>query len=465
MSNRSNLYKNPSYTYNRHLNLNSVIQNLNAYNVVAGNAPPPTDEQFPVASGGSRKRVPQKRHRECKLPLVEGTEEACFSDKPMSHHEYIEKRRKEVDSSKPYEELSADMLEGSALNLVAYESDTSSSSEHEGKPDKVIGWGGQVDIADGKQNPSTSGCSNDVDVVKSQIEQRFPLPGEPICVVCGKYGEYICNETEDDVCSIDCKNEILENLKVHEEPCSIQTFTGSLESSVEVHEVGGDTWDYNRHCWTKKISSLCAYECWKCQRPGHLAADCLVATSSCQPLSAVESFKQAAELEGRSRSIPRNLLELYKRCHQIGKNWLTAKCNICRLSTTLATCIKCSNTFCDSAGHLSQHITANPSHQEFYSYKLKRLVKCCKSTCKVTDIKDLLACHYCFNKAFDKFYDMYSATWKAAGFSIIWNSICCEDHFEWHRINCPSAGVEDSAYIVRKDGPHKRQIQLSNFIF
>uniref|UniRef100_A0A3Q7HUW4 Uncharacterized protein n=1 Tax=Solanum lycopersicum TaxID=4081 RepID=A0A3Q7HUW4_SOLLC len=45
---------------------------------------------------------------------------------------------------------------------------------------------------------------------------------------------------------------------------------------------------------------------------------------------------------------------------------------------------------------------------------------------------------------------MYSATWKAAGLSIICNSICCEDHFEWHRINCLSAGVEDSSYIVKK---------------
>lgn len=26
-------------------------------------------------------------------------------------------------------------------------------------------------------------------------------------------------------------------------------------------------------------------------------------------------------------------------------------------------------------------------------------------------MKDLLACHYCFDKAFDKFYDMYTATW------------------------------------------------------
>ncbi|XP_075689508.1 putative ATP-dependent RNA helicase DDX59 [Rhinoderma darwinii] len=35
--------------------------------------------------------------------------------------------------------------------------------------------------------------------------QRWPLQGEPVCVVCGRYGEYICDQTEHDVCSLECK--------------------------------------------------------------------------------------------------------------------------------------------------------------------------------------------------------------------------------------------------------------------
>ncbi|XP_075038699.1 putative ATP-dependent RNA helicase DDX59 [Mixophyes fleayi] len=35
--------------------------------------------------------------------------------------------------------------------------------------------------------------------------QRWPLLGEPVCVVCGRYGEYICDRTEHDVCSLECK--------------------------------------------------------------------------------------------------------------------------------------------------------------------------------------------------------------------------------------------------------------------
>lgn len=35
--------------------------------------------------------------------------------------------------------------------------------------------------------------------------QRWPNPGEPVCVMCGRYGEYICDNTDNDVCSLECK--------------------------------------------------------------------------------------------------------------------------------------------------------------------------------------------------------------------------------------------------------------------
>lgn len=35
--------------------------------------------------------------------------------------------------------------------------------------------------------------------------QRWPNPGEPVCVMCGRYGEYICDSTDNDVCSLECK--------------------------------------------------------------------------------------------------------------------------------------------------------------------------------------------------------------------------------------------------------------------
>ena len=47
------------------------------------------------------------------------------------------------------------------------------------------------------------------DVVLLSTHQRWPMAGEPVCVVCGRYGEYIVDETDKDVCSIQCKKQHL----------------------------------------------------------------------------------------------------------------------------------------------------------------------------------------------------------------------------------------------------------------
>lgn len=63
------------------------------------------------------------------------------------------------------------------------------------------------------QNPvQEDGCafassdSEEEEPVKSyKKSQRWPEPGEPVCVMCGRYGEYICDTTDNDVCSLECK--------------------------------------------------------------------------------------------------------------------------------------------------------------------------------------------------------------------------------------------------------------------
>lgn len=55
--------------------------------------------------------------------------------------------------------------------------------------------------------PASSGTEEeDEEPVKSfKKSQRWPEPGEPVCVMCGRYGEYICDSTDNDVCSLECK--------------------------------------------------------------------------------------------------------------------------------------------------------------------------------------------------------------------------------------------------------------------
>ncbi|XP_061341092.1 uncharacterized protein LOC133287478 [Gastrolobium bilobum] len=444
MGTRSNFYKNPSISYNKHFSLSSVLQNLQAYNIATGNVQS-GDQPNPLPTATASTSL--KRRRDPRPPQSRGydgdndDDDGPFS---MSHRDYIENRRKEVASSRNCDRLrlTEDVLgnPNSAVSLVDYASDEGTPSECE-----------ETDAL------PNSGHKKEFDGIKSRNEQRFPVSGEPVCLICGRYGEYICNETDDDVCSMECKSKLLEILK-HDEGSShdqVRDFSSSVISDASpVPFFGDDTWDDNRHRWSKKRSSLSTYECWKCQRPGHLAEDCLV-----------QSCSQIAMGSNRSSTIPKDLLGLYRRCHQFSKDLLAANCNVCHSSSNLATCLDCSIVLCDGAGHLDEHIRMHPSHQKYYSHKLKRLVKCCKSTCKITDIKDLLVCHFCFDKAFEKFYDMYTATWKGAGLSIIWGSICCEDHFTWHRMNCLSADVEGSAYIVKSNGHKGKRTQLSDFIF
>lgn len=112
MTTRSNLYKNPSYAYNKAFNLNSAIQNLQgfnhyssfrfliflqfnlcfflffpAYNAVTGNVPPPAETNSVEEKTGHRKR---RRERKSK---VQQNDEVEVNDLPMSHQDYIEKRR------------------------------------------------------------------------------------------------------------------------------------------------------------------------------------------------------------------------------------------------------------------------------------------------------------------------------------------------------------------------------------
>ncbi|XP_003410253.1 probable ATP-dependent RNA helicase DDX59 [Loxodonta africana] len=47
--------------------------------------------------------------------------------------------------------------------------------------------------------------------------QRWAEPGEPVCVICGRYGEYICDQTDEDVCSLECKAKHLLQVKEQEE--------------------------------------------------------------------------------------------------------------------------------------------------------------------------------------------------------------------------------------------------------
>ncbi|NWJ00177.1 DDX59 helicase, partial [Crypturellus undulatus] len=65
---------------------------------------------------------------------------------------------------------------------------------------------GVANTSVGKDSQNTDEESSLEEPVKSfSKSQRWAEPGEPVCVVCGRYGEYICDKTDEDVCSLECK--------------------------------------------------------------------------------------------------------------------------------------------------------------------------------------------------------------------------------------------------------------------
>ncbi|KAL7396344.1 hypothetical protein ABVT39_004558 [Epinephelus coioides] len=66
---------------------------------------------------------------------------------------------------------------------------------------------------DGHKSSASSDTDDDEEEEEEEEEpvksfkksQRWPEPGEPVCVMCGRYGEYICDSTDNDVCSLECK--------------------------------------------------------------------------------------------------------------------------------------------------------------------------------------------------------------------------------------------------------------------
>lgn len=56
------------------------------------------------------------------------------------------------------------------------------------------------------------GESDDEEIVSYSKNQRWPTPGEPVCVICGRYGAYIVDQTDRDVCSLECKARHLKSI-------------------------------------------------------------------------------------------------------------------------------------------------------------------------------------------------------------------------------------------------------------
>ncbi|GBB85029.1 hypothetical protein RclHR1_01160023 [Rhizophagus clarus] len=75
--------------------------------------------------------------------------------------------------------------------------------------------------------------SQEEPVKEYSSQQRVAFSGEPICMICGKYGEYICDQTDHDVCSLECKKIDIERVKKMQSKIAVQTpISGSFHVNL-----------------------------------------------------------------------------------------------------------------------------------------------------------------------------------------------------------------------------------------
>lgn len=136
-------------------------------------------------------------------------------------------------------------------------------------------------------------------IALSKDAPMAPILG-PFCVICGKYGQYICDKTDEDVCSLECKqkaearlaasqpsntvpsNELNTSLPSNE--LNSQPSPNELNSQPPPNELNTQLigvanseqhrYIANKHRFKDAVTILDSHKCPLCGRTGHLPQDC-----------------------------------------------------------------------------------------------------------------------------------------------------------------------------------------------
>ncbi|XP_046844094.1 uncharacterized protein LOC124438145 isoform X2 [Xenia sp. Carnegie-2017] len=256
-----------------------------------------------------------------------------------------------------------------------------------------------------------------------------PLP-LPHCFIEDKANnsedEQRCEDSESETCDY-FGLESNSNSSSDEEKCSESSV--NRYASLSNNTYSNDNISFRPSCDEKNSQDfLTTYTCGKCNRRGHVTEHCTLTCSG-------------VENSSTQNSISSNVRQLFSECRKL-RSSQNHSCVDCGNVSNLAFCFECRLSLCDGRGHLIEHLLCNPTHNKLYSFKLQKLLKCSNSSCNTVDISQLLVCPQCLSKIFDKHYSLVNATWSNKALRAITNSLCCEIHFQWHRMNCYASSEE-----------------------
>uniref|UniRef100_A0A670YC16 RNA helicase n=1 Tax=Pseudonaja textilis TaxID=8673 RepID=A0A670YC16_PSETE len=143
--------------------------------------------------------------RSLKVKRNAAHEECCVPKNPKSSHN-------ESASEKPTElrDLGSDII-----NAATVETDSLKSVEGHSVPQIFLD--STLALTESVSENNEDSCDTEEPIKSFSKTQRWPQSGEPLCVVCGRYGEYICDKTDEDVCSLECKAKHLLQLQGEKE--------------------------------------------------------------------------------------------------------------------------------------------------------------------------------------------------------------------------------------------------------
>ena len=109
-------------------------------------------------------------------------------------------------------------------------------------------------------------------IALSKDAPMAPILG-PFCVICGKYGQYICDKTDEDVCSLECKQKAEARLAASQPSNTVP----SNELNTQLIGVANSEqhrYIANKHRFKDAVTILDSHKCPLCGRTGHLPQDC-----------------------------------------------------------------------------------------------------------------------------------------------------------------------------------------------
>lgn len=126
-------------------------------------------------------------------------------------------------------------------------------------------------------------------IALSKDAPMAPILG-PFCVICGKYGQYICDKTDEDVCSLECKQKAEARLAASQPSNAVPD---ELNTTLPLNELNSQPspnerntqligvanseqhrYIANKHRFKDAVTILDSHKCPLCGRTGHLPQDC-----------------------------------------------------------------------------------------------------------------------------------------------------------------------------------------------